>query len=181
MFIYCGNNPVCMKDITGCYPVYAVDDVDTEVVDENEEGVVYRTTITYHIYDSQPGLTEYTIGPLSYSCAYTVTNTGIIVFDNTSNETVIFSNPTILLELAEEMIDVTKQQVSGALSGRTSHGVAFELAVHAGSSAVGFMLDNTDVTQMGAIGKENVGYDYNAHWFEHPIRNFPEIAHAILN
>ena len=181
MFAYCNNNPVCAKDASGRDTIYIVETVQTEVVEENEDEVVYRTTISYYIFNADSGPSGEIVGYGSYEGTYTVSKSGIIAFDNKSNSIAEFADANLLFALASEMVDVARNQVEGALNGRTTGGIAFELAAHAFGSFCGIKTENTDITEMGSNVVGSVGYDYNADWFEHPIRNIPKILQKLLD
>ena len=128
MFAYCNNNPVVFLDSTGMYSISAV----TTLVSTDNDIATYTTTITS---DSRYELLGFiSLGSIeNYKFTYVVSNTGVITFDNTQEDAKYLAKRNggdVRLMLAAEMMRVAKEQVPGALEGRTVFGIQAELALH---------------------------------------------------
>ena len=67
----------------------------------------------------------------NYKFTYVVSNTCVITFDNTQEDAKYLAKRNggdVRLTLAAEMMRVAKEQVPGALEGRTVFGIQAELA-----------------------------------------------------
>ena len=181
MFAYCNNCPVFYTDDAGSYPVVVVEEANTEETSSTETEKTYSTTIYYYIVDTESYAKQTKAEVLSITFTFNVTNSGIIEFDNKSNAALATLVPAFSVVLAVEMERTAKSQVTGALRGRTKAGLAFELVAHSIGSLFGIKPDNTNLTEMGSNVQGSTGYDYNADWFEHPIRNIKTILHILLN
>ncbi len=128
MFAYCNNNPVVFLDSTGMYSISAV----TTLVSTDNDIATYTTTITS---DSRYELLGFiSLGSIeNYKFTYVVSNTGVITFDNTQEDAKYLAKGNegaVRLTLAAEMMRVAKEQVPGALEGRTVFGIQSELSLH---------------------------------------------------
>lgn len=169
MFAYCGNNPCSHIDYNGGYSI----NIMTEVEGEDEDGVIYKTIITVDTRRKLLGIIP--VGSVEeHVFYYSVSNSGIVSFDNSQQSAQILlyeNNYDIELFLAAEMLRVAREQIPGALNGRTYYGVAFELTSHYAGYALGVKLGHTNSTEIGSNDINSIGYDNNADLFEHPFSN----------
>ena len=183
MFAYCLNNFVNYSDDSGNTPVSFTSDYSTRKISENEDQTVYVTTITFTNYIAPNPASNYPMPPISteytVSLEFAVTNSGIVIFDNMQSSASKILDSGVANILVSEMIRSAKSQVPGSLEGRTLSGLKFELTTHYYGYQSGIRTDNTDVTHMGSNVKGSIGHDYNADWFEHPIRNLKTIYEAV--
>ena len=181
MFNYCGHDPVNTIDSTGKYKTRIITSVETHIVEDSTEKVYYATTIKYYWADSNDLYSVFGTPEFAETFEYHITNSGIISFSNSQPDAIELLDPLMSLTLASEMQTHAHTQVPGSLEGRTVTGMAFELFAHLGGSLAGIKLGNTGTTEMGSNQKESIGYDYNADWFEHPVRNLGTILNALMN
>ena len=183
MFAYCLNNFVNYSDDSGNTPVSFTSDYSTRKISENEDQTVYVTTITFTNYIAPNPASNYPMPPISteytVSLEFAATNSGIVIFDNMQSSASKILDSGVANILVSEMIRSAKSQVPGSLEGRTLSGLKFELTTHYYGYQLGIRTDNTDVTHMGSNVKGSIGHDYNADWFEHPIRNLKTIFNAV--
>jgi len=171
MFAYCNNNPVVFLDSTGMYSISAV----TTLVSADNDIATYTTTITS---DSRYELLGFiSLGSIeNYKFTYVVSNTGVITFDNTQEDAKYLAKRNggdVRLTLAAEMMRVAKEQVPGALEGRTVFGIQSELALHIKRSS-------STKADIGSSKPGAIGYDSNADYFEHPFKHIKDIVNMLL-
>ena len=90
---------------------------------------------------------------------------GVIFFDNSKHAHGMVGDYNISIALANEMYCAATNQVGGALSGRTTEGIARELRMHYRVSAI-LPIKKVTVADIGGMEKSRSDYDYNAKMFE---------------
>jgi len=178
MFAYCNNNPVVFLDSTGMYSISAV----TTLVSTDNDIATYTTTITS---DSRYELLGFiSLGSIeNYKFTYVVSNTGVITFDNTQEDAKYLAKRNggdVRLMLAAEMMRVAKEQVPGALEGRTVFGIQTELALHYTAYVLHIKRSSSTKADIGSSKPGAIGYDSNADYFEHPFKHIKDIVNMLL-
>ena len=178
MFAYCNNNPVVFLDSTGMYSISAV----TTLVSTDNDIATYTTTITS---DSRYELLGFiSLGSIeNYKFTYVVSNTGVITFDNTQEDAKYLAKRNggdVRLMLAAEMMRVAKEQVPGALEGRTVFGIQSELALHYTAYVLHIKRSSSTKADIGSSKPGAIGYDSNADYFEHPFKHIKDIVNMLL-
>ena len=178
MFAYCNNNPVVFLDSTGMYSISAV----TTLVSTDNDIATYTTTITS---DSRYELLGFiSLGSIeNYKFTYVVSNTGVITFDNTQEDAKYLAKRNggdVRLMLAAEMMRVAKEQVPGALEGRTVFGIQSELALHYTAYVLHIKRSSSTKADIGSSKPGAIGYDRNADYFEHPFKHIKDIVNMLL-
>ena len=178
MFVYCNNNPVVFLDSTGMYSISAV----TTLVSTDNDIATYTTTITS---DSRYELLGFiSLGSIeNYKFTYVVSNTGVITFDNTQEDAKYLAKRNggdVRLMLAAEMMRVAKEQVPGALEGRTVFGIQSELALHYTAYVLHIKRSSSTKADIGSSKPGAIGYDSNADYFEHPFKHIKDIVNMLL-
>ncbi|MFR2931554.1 MAG: RHS repeat-associated core domain-containing protein [Oscillospiraceae bacterium] len=178
MFAYCNNNPVVFLDSTGMYSISAV----TTLVSTDNDIATYTTTITS---DSRYELLGFiSLGSIeNYKFTYVVSNTGVITFDNTQEDAKYLAKRNggdVRLMLAAEMMHVAKEQVPGALEGRTVFGIQTELALHYTAYVLHIKRSSSTKADIGSSKPGAIGYDSNADYFEHPFKHIKDIVNMLL-
>ena len=178
MFAYCNNNPVVFLDSTGMYSISAV----TTLVSTDNDIATYTTTITS---DSRYELLGFiSLGSIeNYKFTYVVSNTGVITFDNTQEDAKYLAKGNegaVRLTLAAEMMRVAKEQVPGALEGRTVFGIQAELALHYTAYVLHIKRSSSTKADIGSSKPGAIGYDSNADYFEHPFKHIKDIVNMLL-
>ena len=178
MFAYCNNNPVVFLDSTGMYSISAV----TTLVSTDNDIATYTTTITS---DSRYELLGFiSLGSIeNYKFTYVVSNTGVITFDNTQEDAKYLAKRNggdVRLTLAAEMMRVAKEQVPGALEGRTVFGIQAELALHYTAYVLHIKRSSSTKADIGSSKPGAIGYDSNADYFEHPFKHIKDIVNMLL-
>ena len=176
MFAYCGNNPIIYKDEGGATPICIVTGVHTKIVSENGDSVDYTTTIRYLLWDPSLCVPFHRTAVFNYN----IFSSGIVTYDNHQEDSLSLLEPAISSALAKEMTNQARNLTPNALEGRSLQGLTFELQAHLLFSILGLLSANSDTTEMGST-TEGEGYDYNADWFEHPLRNLKNIFNAFFN
>ena len=83
-------------------------------------------------------------------------------------------------ELAFVLIWLAQDIDKNALKGRTVDGVAFELIAHyVGYKYIPVGKESTKITDIGSVGKNNIGYDYNASVFENNSGKFSKVQNYV--
>lgn len=73
------------------------------------------------------------------------------------------------------------------MAGRTKMGVLFEMEVHFVFTKIGklprmdFLYSKMYETDIGNTLNGSPAYDYNANWFEKPLRSIPEIVKFFIS
>ena len=178
MFAYCNNNPVVFLDSTGMYSISAV----TTLESTDNDGTTYTTMITS---DSRYELLGFiSLGSIeNYKFTYVVSNTGVITFDNTQEDAKYLAKGNegaVRLTLAAEMMRVAKEQVPGALEGRTVFGIQAELALHYTAYVLHIKRSSSTKADIGSSKPGAIGYDSNADYFEHPFKHIKDIVNMLL-
>ncbi len=178
MFAYCNNNLVVFLDSTGMYSISAV----TTLVSTDNDIATYTTTITS---DSRYELLGFiSLGSIeNYKFTYVVSNTGVITFDNTQEDAKYLAKGNegaVRLTLAAEMMRVAKEQVPGALEGRTVFGIQSELALHYTAYVLHIKRSSSTKADIGSSKPGAIGYDSNADYFEHPFKHIKDIVNMLL-
>ena len=178
MFAYCNNNPVVFLDSTGMYSISAV----TTLVSADNDIATYTTTITS---DSRYELLGFiSLGSIeNYKFTYVVSNTGVITFDNTQEDAKYLAKGNegaVRLTLAAEMMRVAKEQVPGALEGRTVFGIQSELSLHYTAYVLHIKRSSSTKADIGSSKPGAIGYDSNADYFEHPFKHIKDIVNMLL-
>ena len=178
MFAYCNNNLVVFLDSTGMYSISAV----TTLVSTDNDIATYTTTITS---DSRYELLGFiSLGSIeNYKFTYVVSNTGVITFDNTQEDAKYLAKRNggdVRLMLAAEMMRVAKEQVPGALEGRTVFGIQTELALHYTAYVLHIKRSSSTKADIGSSKPGAIGYDSNADYFEHPFKHIKDIVNMLL-
>ena len=178
MFAYCNNNLVVFLDSTGMYSISAV----TTLVSTDNDIATYTTTITS---DSRYELLGFiSLGSIeNYKFTYVVSNTGVITFDNTQEDAKYLAKRNggdVRLMLAAEMMRVAKEQVPGALEGRTVFGIQSELALHYTAYVLHIKRSSSTKADIGSSKPGAIGYDSNADYFEHPFKHIKDIVNMLL-
>ena len=178
VFAYCNNNPVVFLDSTGMYSISAV----TTLVSADNDIATYTTTITS---DSRYELLGFiSLGSIeNYKFTYVVSNTGVITFDNTQEDAKYLAKRNggdVRLTLAAEMMRVAKEQVPGALEGRTVFGIQAELALHYTAYVLHIKRSSSTKADIGSSKPGAIGYDSNADYFEHPFKHIKDIVNMLL-
>ena len=178
VFAYCNNNPVVFLDSTGMYSISAV----TTLVSTDNDIATYTTTITS---DSRYELLGFiSLGSIeNYKFTYVVSNTGVITFDNTQEDAKYLAKGNegaVRLTLAAEMMRVAKEQVPGALEGRTVFGIQAELALHYTAYVLHIKRSSSTKADIGSSKPGAIGYDSNADYFEHPFKHIKDIVNMLL-
>ena len=178
MFAYCNNNLVVFLDSTGMYSISAV----TTLVSTDNDIATYTTTITS---DSRYELLGFiSLGSIeNYKFTYVVSNTGVITFDNTQEDAKYLAKGNegaVRLTLAAEMMRVAKEQVPGALEGRTVFGIQAELALHYTAYVLHIKRSSSTKADIGSSKPGAIGYDSNADYFEHPFKHIKDIVNMLL-
>ena len=178
MFAYCNNNPVVFLDSTGMYSISAV----TTLLSTDNDIATYTTTITS---DSRYELLGFiSLGSIeNYKFTYVVSNTGVITFDNTQEDAKYLAKGNegaVRLTLAAEMMRVAKEQVPGALEGRTVFGIQSELSLHYTAYVLHIKRSSSTVADLGSSKPGAIGYDSNADYFEHPFKHIKDIVNMLL-
>ena len=178
VFAYCNNNPVVFLDSTGMYSISAV----TTLVSADNDIATYTTTITS---DSRYELLGFiSLGSIeNYKFTYVVSNTGVITFDNTQEDAKYLAKRNggdVRLTLAAEMMRVAKEQVPGALEGRTVFGIQSELALHYTAYVLHIKRSSSTKADIGSSKPGAIGYDSNADYFEHPFKHIKDIVNMLL-
>lgn len=168
MFAYCENNPIMCSDPTG--ESTKVTDIETICYKVDDDGTAYYSTAisfetklkcrNYDYY--RPTVTV----SGAYVFEYKIDANGVIRFDNNQPDSSSLQNPIICKALAKEMRNISRKQVHGALKGRTVDGIARELKYHKIANWFLPSLESAKVTDIGALYKNSIGYDYNAKLFE---------------
>ena len=178
VFAYCNNNPVVFLDSTGMYSISAV----TTLVSADNDIATYTTTITS---DSRYELLGFiSLGSIeNYKFTYVVSNTGVITFDNTQEDAKYLAKGNegaVRLTLAAEMMRVAKEQVPGALEGRTVFGIQSELSLHYTAYVLHIKRSSSTKADIGSSKPGAIGYDSNADYFEHPFKHIKDIVNMLL-
>ena len=178
MFAYCNNNPVVFLDSTGMYSISAV----TTLESTDNDGTTYTTMITS---DSRYELLGFiSLGSIeNYKFTYVVSNTGVITFDNTQEDAKYLAKRNggdVRLMLAAEMMRVAKEQVPGALEGRTVFGIQAELALHYTAYVLHIKRSSSTKADIGSSKPGAIEYDSNADYFEHPFKHIKDIVNMLL-
>ena len=178
VFAYCNNNPVVFLDSTGMYSISAV----TTLLSTDNDIATYTTTITS---DSRYELLGFiSFGSIeNYKFTYVVSNTGVITFDNTQEDAKYLAKRNggdVRLTLAAEMMRVAKEQVPGALEGRTVFGIQSELSLHYTAYVLHIKRSSSTVADLGSSKPGAIGYDSNADYFEHPFKHIKDIVNMLL-
>ena len=178
VFAYCNNNPVVFLDSTGMYSISAV----TTLLSTDNDIATYTTTITS---DSRYELLGFiSLGSIeNYKFTYVVSNTGVITFDNTQEDAKYLAKRNggdVRLTLAAEMMRVAKEQVPGALEGRTVFGIQSELSLHYTAYVLHIKRSSSTVADLGSSKPGARGYDSNADYFEHPFKHIKDIVNMLL-
>ena len=178
VFAYCNNNPVVFLDSTGMYSISAV----TTLVSTDNDIATYTTTITS---DSRYELLGFiSLGSIeNYKFTYVVSNTGVITFDNTQEDAKYLAKGNegaVRLTLAAEMMRVAKEQVPGALEGRTVFGIQSELSLHYTAYVLHIKRSSSTKADIGSSKPGAIGYDSNADYFEHPFKHIKDIVNMLL-
>ena len=178
MFAYCNNNLVVFLDSTGMYSISAV----TTLVSTDNDIATYTTTITS---DSRYELLGFiSLGSIeNYKFTYVVSNMGVITFDNTQEDAKYLAKRNggdVRLMLAAEMMRVAKEQVPGALEGRTVFGIQTELALHYTAYVLHIKRSSSTKADIGSSKPGAIGYDSNADYFEHPFKHIKDIVNMLL-
>ena len=178
MFAYCNNNPVVFLDSTGMYSISAV----TTLESTDNDGTTYTTMITS---DSRYELLGFiSLGSIeNYKFTYVVSNTGVITFDNTQEDAKYLAKGNegaVRLTLAAEMMRVAKEQVPGALEGRTVFGIQSELSLHYTAYVLHIKRSSSTKADIGSSKPGAIGYDSNADYFEHPFKHIKDIVNMLL-
>ena len=178
VFAYCNNNPVVFLDSTGMYSISAV----TTLVSTDNDIATYTTTITS---DSRYELLGFiSLGSIeNYKFTYVVSNTGVITFDNTQEDAKYLAKRNggdVRLTLAAEMMRVAKEQVPGALEGRTVFGIQSELSLHYTAYVLHIKRSSSTKADIGSSKPGAIGYDSNADYFEHPFKHIKDIVNMLL-
>ena len=178
VFAYCNNNPVVFLDSTGMYSISAV----TTLLSTDNDIATYTTTITS---DSRYELLGFiSLGSIeNYKFTYVVSNTGVITFDNTQEDAKYLAKRNggdVRLTLAAEMMRVAKEQVPGALEGRTVFGIQSELSLHYTAYVLHIKRSSSTVADLGSSKPGAIGYDSNADYFEHPFKHIKDIVNMLL-
>ena len=178
MFAYCNNNPVVFLDSTGMYSISAV----TTLESTDNDGTTYTTMITS---DSRYELLGFiSLGSIeNYKFTYVVSNTGVITFDNTQEDAKYLAKRNggdVRLTLAAEMMRVAKEQVPGALEGRTVFGIQSELSLHYTAYVLHIKRSSSTKADIGSSKPGAIGYDSNADYFEHPFKHIKDIVNMLL-
>lgn len=84
------------------------------------------------------------------------------------------------LTLAAEMMRVAKEQVPGALEGRTVFGIQAELALHYTAYVLHIKRSSSTKADIGSSKPGAIGYDSNADYFEHPFKHIKDIVNMLL-
>jgi len=82
--------------------------------------------------------------------------------------------------LAAEMMRVAKEQVPGALEGRTVFGIQSELALHYTAYVLHIKRSSSTKADIGSSKPGAIGYDSNADYFEHPFKHIKDIVNMLL-
>ena len=157
MFAYCGNNPVSRVDDSGrlwefaFYWEYEIYEVKTEVTQVKDGKTVYRTTITYSatLRSFLGCLAEDTIYLYEVPFEYTVTNEGVILYDNQQLASSHLEAALVRDALAEEMLRVALRHNEGALQSRTVSGISQELSLHYYFYNNNILFDNAKISNIG--------------------------------
>ena len=178
VFAYCNNNPVVFLDSTGMYSISAV----TTLVSADNDIATCTTTITS---DSRYELLGFiSLGSIeNYKFTYVVSNTGVITFDNTQEDAKYLAKRNggdVRLTLTAEMMRVAKEQVPGALEGRTVFGIQAELALHYTAYVLHIKRSSSTKADIGSSKPGAIGYDSNADYFEHPFKHIKDIVNMLL-
>ena len=178
VFAYCNNNPVVFLDSTGMYSISAV----TTLVSTDNDIATYTTTITS---DSRYELLGFiSLGSIeNYKFTYVVSNTGVITFDNTQEDAKYLAKGNegaVRLTLAAEMMRVAKEQVPGALEGRTVFGIHYDLSLHYTAYVLHIKRSSSTKADIGSSKPGAIGYDSNADYFEHPFKHIKDIVNMLL-
>ena len=177
MFAYCNNNPIIYRDQAG---QKAKCTTETETVSSDEKKTTYKTTVkkdsTWKFLWLSGGSIE------TFEFEYDVSSTGIISFDNAQSTAYLCEDDDVVCEkLVEEMIKITQMQVPEALSGRTIAGIKRELSWHYKAHRNNIKPSSSDSTEIGGTDPLKTGYDYNAVWFERPLKSVPDIISHLLS
>ena len=141
--------------------------IKTTLLHETESAATYRTVLT----DAS------SVKPLSLD--FTVSQNGVLRFDNRQPGAALCMDPARSLLLAAEMLKAARTTVPGALSGRTERGLAFELRVHYRFWRRHVLRSRTAVSDMGGLNRRAPDYDSNALLFERAPRRreaFPDAS-----
>lgn len=139
--------------------------VETSLLRETEEGGVYR--VVFRDPDC--------------SLLFTVTQEGILGFDNRQPDARHCAGGKLSRALAEEMYRTARSRVPDALAGRTQRGMARELRIHNRAWRLRVKPIHTATAEIGGTRGELPDFDDNAVWFERPFRSLPKILKAMLS
>ena len=168
MFSYCQNNPVVFTDPSGNLIYYTIEETSTVAGPVDPDGSVeYSTKIKYTAIISNPNspLTPDVHYEGEVTFGFNVDQRGVVFFDNSKYEHGMVGDYNISIALANEMYCAATSQVDGALSGRTTKGIARELRMHFQVSAI-LPIRKITVADIGGMEKSRSDYDYNAKMFE---------------
>ena len=168
MFSYCQSNPVVFTDSSGNLIYYTIEETSTVTGSVDPDGSVeYSTKIKYTAIISNPNASftpdVHYEGEVTFG--FNVDQRGVVFFDNSKYEHGMVGDYNISIALANEMYCAATSQVDGALSGRTTKGIARELRMHFQFSAV-LPIRKITVADIGGMEKSRSDYDYNAKMFE---------------
>ena len=180
MFVYCNNNPVLLLDSAGRYSVSATTNISN--VDEKSGKIEYKTVITEDARYDFLGFIP--LGSVeSYEFIYEVNKEGVISLDNRQKNAKYLAKGNegaVRLTLAAEMMRVAKEQVPGALEGRTVFGIQTELALHYTAYVLHIKRSSSTKADIGSSKPGAIGYDSNADYFEHPFKHIKDIVNMLL-
>ena len=141
LYVYCGNNPVCMIDMWG-------ESYTNEITDGENAG-------EYII------VTKININNTDFEFEYYIKD-GVISFDFSENDYGGLLAKGGGKELASAMYKAAMFASPEYLSGRTTGGINTELQIHWAAYTLGILTEHTQSAEMGGTKSNKPGYDNNA-------------------
>ena len=154
-------------DVDGKRWEYVIEDVMTESEEYDDGSYSVTTSITYSYKCNFFGVTSYeSLKSKTVVFSYTISDKGVIIFDNSQDDASFLTIDSIRDTLADEAYNQAKGNNVDALSWRTVKGISYELYWHYIFYYFNILRANSEEANIGSMQKNKPGYDSNAFIFE---------------